>query len=47
MRLTSASTTRWVASEVSEAPGSNGPMPSRGITAIGPISRLMPHRPTM
>ena len=47
IRLTSSSTSCWVASEVSATPGSSGPMPSCGSTAIGPIARLMPQRPTM
>ena len=47
IRRTSSSTSRWVASEVSLTPGSSGLMPSSGITAIGPIARLMPQRPTM
>ena len=47
IRRTSSSTSRWVDSEVSETPGRSGPMPSIGSTAIGPIARLMPQRPTM
>ena len=46
-RRTSSSTSRWVVCEVSLAPGSNGPWPSEGSTAIGPIASLMPQRPTI
>ena len=46
-RRTSASTIFWVSSEVWETPGSNGPSPSAGSTATGPIAGLMPQRPTI
>ena len=36
-----------VACETSEAPGSSGPWPSDGSTAIGPIASLIPQRPTI
>ena len=38
MRRTSSSTSRCVSGETSAAPGRNGPAPSRGITATGPIA---------
>ena len=47
IRRTSSSTSRWVASEVSETPGSNGPVPVRGHHGDRARSRLMPQRPTI
>ena len=44
-RRTSASTSFCVSSEVWATPGSNGPSPSAGSTATGPMAALMPQRP--
>ena len=47
MRRTSSSISSCVLAETSDAPGRNGPAPSRGSTASGPIASLMPQRPTI
>ena len=47
IRRTSLSTISCVACETSETPGSSGPWPSDGSTAIGPTDSLIPQRPTI
>ena len=47
IRRTSSSTSLCVSGEASLAPGRNGPDPSAGETAIGPIAWLIPQRPTI
>ena len=47
IRRTSSSTRRWVASEVDDWPGSSMPSERPSATAMGPMTSLIPQRPTM